>query len=68
MKIEASEMDRRTLLERLNEHGAERGMKFVLDEKGFSYRIKFAIEQEKGWTSEVSSGGSYNTSEAKATV
>ena len=42
-------------------------MKFVADDKGFNYRINFAIEQGKGWTSGAA-GGSYNTSEAKATV
>jgi hypothetical protein len=68
VKIEASEMDRRLLLEKLNEHGAEHGMKFVLDDKEFNYRINFAVEQGKGWTSGAAGGGSYNTSEAKATV
>jgi|SRR5579859_761290 len=68
VKIEASEMDRRMLLEKLNQHGAERGMKFVLDDKEFSYRINFAIEQGKGWATGTGSGGSYNTSEAKTTV
>ena len=67
VKIEASEMDRRMLLEKLNEHGAEHGMKFVADDKEFNYRINFAIEQGKAWTSGAA-GGSYNTSEAKATV
>ena len=68
VKIEASEMDRRLLLEKLNDHGAEHGMKFVLDAKEFSYRIQFAVEQGKAWNTGVGSGGSYNTSEAKATV
>jgi len=68
VRIEASEMDRRMLLEKLNEHGAEHGMKFVADEKEFNYRIHFAVEQGKGWTSGAAGGGSYNTSEAKATV
>jgi len=68
VKIEASEMNRRMLLEKLNEHGAEHGMKFVLDDKEFSYRIHFEVEQGKGWTSGAAGGGSYNTSEAKATV
>ena len=68
VKIDGSEMDRRMLLEKLNEHGAEKGMKFVLDEKVFSYRIEFSTEQGKGWTSGAVGGGSYNTSEAKTTV
>jgi hypothetical protein len=68
VKIEASEMDRRMLVEKLNEHGAEHGMKFVLADKEFSYRIQFSVEQGKGWNTGVGSGGSYNTSEAKATV
>ncbi|HLZ14053.1 MAG TPA: hypothetical protein VKP58_15835 [Candidatus Acidoferrum sp.] len=68
VKIEASETDRRLLLEKLNEHGAEHGMKFVLDEKEFGYRIHFAVEQGHAWSTGAGSGGSYNTSEAKATV
>ena len=68
VKIEASEIDRRLLLDKLNEHGAEHGMKFVLDEKEYSYRINFAIEQGKAWDTGAGSGGSYNTSEAKTTV
>jgi hypothetical protein len=68
VKIEASEMDRRMLLEKLNDHGTEHGMKFVLDDKEFNYRINFTVEQGHGWSSGAGSGGSYNTSEAKATV
>lgn len=68
VKIEANEMDRRLLLQKLNEHGAEKGMKFVLDEKSFRYRIEFSTEQGRGWTSGDAGGGSYNTSEAKTTV
>jgi hypothetical protein len=67
VKIEASEMDRRLLLQKLNEHGADHQMKFVLDDKEFSYRINFTVDQGKGWTSGAG-GGSYNTSEAKTTV
>ncbi|SRR5579871_3833937 len=68
VKIEAPEMDRRMLFRRLNEHGAGHGMKFVLDDKEFSYRISFAIEQDKSWSTATGSGGSYNTSEAKVAV
>ena len=67
VKIEASEFDRRLLLEKLNEHAAERGMKFVSDDKEYKYVIEFAVEQGKAWTSGPG-GGSYNTSEAKVTV
>src|SRR5215813_12889067 len=68
VKIEASEFDRRLLLQKLNEHGSEHGMKFVADDKGFNYRIQFAVEQGKGWNTGAGSGGSYNTSEARTTV
>lgn len=68
VKIEASEFDRRLLLQKLNEHAAEHGMKFVADEKEYSYRITFTVEQGKGWNTGAGSGGSYNTSEAKTTV
>ena len=68
VKIEASVMDRRMLLTKLNEHGAEHGMKFALDDKEFSYRISFAIQQSKDWATGSGSGWSYNTSEAKVAV
>src|SRR5579871_6274055 len=67
VKIEAPEMDRRMLFTRLNQHGAGHGIKFVLDDKEFSYRISFAIEQAKSWSTATGSG-SYNTSEAKVAV
>ena len=68
VNVEASEFDRRMLLEKLNDRGANLGLKFVQDEKEFSYRIEFATEQGTGWTWARRNGAEYNTSEAKATV
>jgi hypothetical protein len=45
VNIEASEFDRRLLLEKLNDRSADRGMRFVQDEKEFSYRINFVTGQ-----------------------
>ena len=43
--IEATELDRKTLLEKLNIHGADHKLKFVLSEKDFDYRIVFGTGQ-----------------------
>jgi hypothetical protein len=66
--IEGSEFDRRVLLEKLNERGLDRGLRFVQDDRAFGYRIEFATEQGTGWTWARSNGGAYKTSQAKATV
>ena len=68
VNIEASEFDRRMLLEKLNARGLELGLKFVQDEIEFTYRIEFATEQGTGWAWGRTNGGEYNTSEAKTTV
>ena len=41
MKIEATELDRKTLLERLNANGASHHFKFAMAEQDFDYRIDF---------------------------
>ena len=57
--IEATELDRKMLLEKLNEHGADHKLKFVLSEKTFDYRIVFRTGQRGYQTlySEVNSSG-----------
>ena len=39
--IEATELDKQMLLEKLNAHGADHKLKFVLSDKDFDYRIVF---------------------------
>ena len=58
--IEATELDRKTLLEKLNAHGAGHKLKFVLSEKDFDYRIIFRTGQGGYQTlyGEVNSSGS----------
>ena len=67
VKIEASDWDRKLLLEKLNAHAAGHRLKFDLVDKdsdeGFDYRIVFATEQQ----SNVSYLG-LNTSTARAQV
>jgi hypothetical protein len=46
LKIEATELDSRMLLERLNANGAKHHLKFVLAEGDFDYRIAFGTEQK----------------------
>jgi hypothetical protein len=43
--IEATELDKKMLLQRLNEHGADHKLKFVFSETDFDYRIVFETGQ-----------------------
>ena len=51
VKIEATELDRRLLLQKLNKSSHN---SFILDEQNFSYKIVFSIEQQ---TSPIAIGG-----------
>ena len=68
VNIEASEFDRRLLLEKLNDHGKDDGLRFEQAEKSFDYRIVFKVEQGTKIRVEGGNGGTSNTSEATATV
>lgn len=70
IKIEATELDRRMLLEKLNARGQEHKLKFESADQDFTYRIVFATDQETALSNRYSrgGGGSYNTSSASATV
>ena len=46
VKIEATEFDRKMLLERLNANGASHHLKFVMAEQDFDYRIVFGTGQK----------------------
>jgi hypothetical protein len=46
IKIEATELDRQTLLARLNANGAGRHLTFTLADEGFDYRIMFGTGQK----------------------
>jgi hypothetical protein len=46
VKIEATELDRKMLLERLNANGASRHLQFTLAEQDFDYRIEFGTGQK----------------------
>ena len=58
--IEATELDRKMLLEKLNTHGADHKLQFVLSEKDFDYRIVFGTGQRGYQTAygEMNSSGS----------
>jgi hypothetical protein len=47
VKIEAPELDRDMLLQKLTEHGKGHGLHFESASDGFEYRIVFATGQEK---------------------
>jgi hypothetical protein len=64
VEIEGTELDRLMLLERLNAHGKDHNMKFVLDDKDYIYRINFGTGQGTVNTNY----GELNASQATATV
>jgi hypothetical protein len=68
VKIEATELDRRMLLQKLNSHGADHGMKFEAADSEYDYRIVFSTGQEKSVAGVWGSGGSFNSSVAAADV
>lgn len=64
VKIEATELDRLMLLDKLNVHGNDHQMKFVSDDHDYTYRIAFGTGQGTVNTTY----GQMNSSEATATV
>src|SRR5207302_837423 len=68
VNIHAAEYDRRLLLEKLNEHGRDQGVRFEQADQDFSYRIEFTIEQGTKIVVNNGTGGTHNSSGASATV
>ncbi len=68
VNIEASEYDRRLLLEKLTEHGRSEGMRFEQADKNFAYRIVFKVEQDTKVEVNAGTGGTRNVSSAIASV
>src|SRR5262249_4010612 len=68
LKIEATDLDRRMLLQKLSSHGADHGMKFEEVETGYDYRIVFSTGQGTTYSAIWGSGGSLNSSIATADV
>jgi len=68
VKIEAADLDRKLLLQKLNQHGIDHKMRFQLDDQDFAYRIVFETGQGKSQNLVFGSGGSFNSSEANASV
>src|SRR5690348_7449408 len=64
VKVEATELDRRMLLDKLNEHGAEHGLRFDLADSDYDYRIVFSTGQHAVPLFVGGSGGDMNASMA----
>lgn len=64
VKIEATELDRKMLVEKLNEHGASHHLKFEMVDQDFDYRIVFGTGQAPVTTTY----GSINSSGAMTSV
>jgi hypothetical protein len=60
VRIEATELDRKALAEKLNANGAAHHLRFVLVDQDFDYRIVFGTEQG----SVMTTYGSLNSSGA----
>ena len=63
VKIEATELDKTLLLDKLNQHGADHGLKFELADQGYDNRIVFATGQAPFYTiyGQVNSSGAHAT-------
>ena len=64
VKVESTELDRKTLVDKLNEHGASHHLKFELADQDFDYRIVFGTGQGPVMTTY----GSVNSSGATTSV
>jgi hypothetical protein len=49
VRIDAKELDRALLFQKLNEHGADHHMKFELAKENFEYRIAYGTGQAAGF-------------------
>jgi hypothetical protein len=47
MKIDAPELDKSLLLQKLNHHGADHALRFESSDQGFDYRIELGTFQHK---------------------
>ncbi|HVB32772.1 MAG TPA: hypothetical protein VNJ52_00150 [Patescibacteria group bacterium] len=68
LKVEATELDRDMLLQKLNEHGKGNHLRFVSADKGFQYRIVFDTAQRRNTLLGVMGAGAVNYSGAGVTV
>jgi hypothetical protein len=68
VKIEANQWDSGLILKKLNDHGADHGMKFEVGEEGFEYRITFATGQHKNTLLGLAGAGAVNYSKAGVTA
>jgi hypothetical protein len=68
VKIEANQWDSGLILKKLNDHGADHGMKFELADEGYEYRITFATGQHKNTLLGLAGAGAVNYSKAGVTA
>ena len=68
VKIEAPKYDRVMLLERLNDNGRSKGLRFTEADSEYDYRIVFNTEQTQAIEVSAGSGGTNNRSAAKTSV
>ncbi|MFY9802227.1 MAG: hypothetical protein WA211_12855 [Candidatus Acidiferrales bacterium] len=58
IKIQASQLDRSLLFQKLNDHGADHHMRFVLVDTGFDYRVAYGTAGGAVMTPYGPTGGS----------
>jgi hypothetical protein len=68
LKIEASEMDKSLLLEKLNQHGSGHGLRFAQVEQEFDYRVEFSTFQHRNTGATLAGAGAVHFSGTEAKV
>ncbi len=68
VKIEATELDKKLLFDKLNEHGPGHRMKFELADENFEYRIAFNTFQHRNTAATLAGAGAVHFSGAEVKV
>lgn len=68
IKLDSNEWDTNLMLKKLNQHGADHGLKFEAAEESYEYRITFATGQHKNTLLGLAGAGAVNYSKAGVTA
>jgi hypothetical protein len=68
VRIDAPELDKALLLDKLNSHGADHHLRFEKADQGFDYRIEFDTFQHRNTAATLAGAGAVHFSGAEAKV
>jgi hypothetical protein len=68
IKLEANQWDSGLILEKLNDHGSDHGLRFETADQNYDYRITFATGQHKNTLLGLAGAGAVNYSKAGVTA